>query len=455
MLVAFLLVAALGDWVPARWTSNDPKSLELIAETPVNCVLLERRLWSQDFAQQAARRGIATLGVVHPGGDTIDAARVAKSLQFSGVVLEGIFEEGSADRVRKVLSDSNIPLIELTTRSRMRFTSTAPILGTFQGVWPGVQVQEEGGAAKSGPSGAPWINTNTGFLRFARASTTAAIWISSLPPAKSAIGLSQYLHAIGDAGMTGARWVVALDDDFSSRLLARDPAALKDWKQIATHLKYYEDHRDWRALRAHSNLALVEDVDTGALLSGGVLDMIAVKHTPVRPIPYRSLSPASMTGAKMAVDVDPSALTPEQREVLKAFTRAGGTLLTGPPGWKFQSLRNDEITLGKADLDRLDEIWKELNSLTGRSNLGARLFNVSSMLSNLLEAREGSQLVLQLVNYTDFPVQNVTAHVLGKFHRARLYRPDGPPQDLETYAVEEGTGIDIDKIGALATLVLE
>lgn len=455
MVVAFLIVAALGDWVPARWTSNDPKSLDLIAQTPINCVLMEKRLWSQDFAQQAAKQGIATLGVLHPGGDTIEAARLAKSLQFSGVVLDGGFEEGSADRVRKVLSDSNIPVIELTARSRMRFDSTAPILGTFQGVWPGVQLQDESGEAKSGPSGAPWINTNTGFLRFARASSSAAIWISNLPPEKTAIGVSQYLHAIGDAGMAGARWVVALDPDFNARLLSREPKAIEDWKQIAVHLKFYEDHRDWRALRAHSNLALVEDADSGALLSGGVLDMIAVKHTPVRPIPYHSLSPANITGAKLAVELDPSALTPEQREVLKTFMHSGGTLLTGPPGWKFQSLRKDEITLGKADLERLDEIWKELNSLTGRSNLGARLFNVSSMLSNLLEAREGSQLVLQLVNYTDYPVDNITAHVLGTFHQARLYRPAQPPQNLETYPVEDGTGIDITKIGAVATIVLE
>ncbi len=130
-------------------------------------------------------------------------------------------------------------------------------------------------------------------------------------------------------------------------------------------------------------------------------------------------------------------------------------MLTGPPGWKFESLRKDDITLGKADLDRLDEIWKELNSLTGRTNLGARLFNVSSMLSNLLEAPDQKQLVLQLVNYTDFPVENITAHVLGTFHTARLYRPKRQPQTLETYAVEDGTGIDIDNIGALGTVVLE
>ncbi len=455
MIVAFLLIAALGDWVPARWASNDPKSLDIVAETPINCLLIEHPLWSQDFAHRAAARGIATLGVVRPGSDSIDAARLAKSFGFSGVVMEGAFEEVAADRIRRVLADSAIPLVELTTRGRMRFDSTAPIVGTFQGVWPGVQAQDEHGSAKSGPSGAPWINTNTGFLRFAHASTKAAIWIANTPPEKTAIGLSQYLHAIGDAGMAGARWVVVLDEEFNRRVLARDPAALADWRQIGTHLKYYEDHQDWRTMRAHSNLALVEDVDTGALLSGGVLDMIAVKHTPVRPIPYRKISSAGMQGAKIAVDVNPSALSPEQRDVLKAFTRSGGTMLTGPPGWKFETLRKDDITLGKADLERLDEIWKELNSLTGRTNLGARLFNVSSMLSNLLEAPGQKQLVLQLVNYTDFPVENITAHVLGSFHTARLYQPNQAPKPLETYAVEEGTGIDIDKIGALATLILE
>ena len=363
MVLALLAIAAAPAWVPARWESNDPKSLELVADTPVNCLLLERPLWSQAFARDAAQRGIATLGVIHPGSDAIDGARTAKGFGLSGVVLEGKYEEDAAARVREVLTDSHIPLIELTTRSRMRFDSAAPVVGTYQGVWPGVQIQDEvHGSAKSGPSGAPWINTNTGFLRFAHAAAKAPVWIANAPPANTAVSLIQYLHAIGDAGMNGARWVIALDPGFTHRLLARDAGALRDWRQIATHLRYYEDHKDWYTLREHSELALVEDADTGALLSGGVLDMIAVKHTPVRPIPYNNVVPGAMKDARMAVDIDPSALSPEQRDVLKAFTRGGGTLLTGPPGWKFETLRKDEITLGKTDLDRLDEIWKDLNS---------------------------------------------------------------------------------------------
>lgn len=454
MLLAFFLAASLADWVPARWLSHDPQSLQLLQNTPVNCLLLESADWSPDFAASASKHGLVTLGIIRPTASPLDAARKAVAQKLTGAVMEGIFDPAAAAKTRAALADSHIPLVELTTRGRIRFDSGAPILGTYQGLWAGVRA-EENSTAHAGPSAAPWIDTNTGFLRFARAATPATVWIAHQPPANEAVNVSRYLQAIGDAALTGARWVVSLDADFNRKLLARDPRALKNWKQIAAHLQFYEDHPEWRNLRAHSELALVEDAGSGALLSGGVLDMIAVKHTPVQPIPYSKISPEALDRAKMAVDADPSALTPAQLAVLKAFTKSGGTLLTGPPDWKFQSLQSDAITLGKTDLDKLDGIWKELNSMTGRRNMGARLFNVSSMLSNLAETPDRKQLVLHLVNYSDYPVENLTAHVLGKFTKARLFRPDAPPVDLELYPVDEGTGLDIERMGAFAAVVLQ
>jgi hypothetical protein len=451
MLVAFLLLATAPDWVPARWQSSDPKSLELIAQTPINCLLVERANWAAAFNKRAADRGIATLGVVRPGADAVEQARQAAALGMAGVVLEGDFDP----QVRTALDDSKIVTVELPSRSKMRLgDSSAIVIGTYQGVWPGVQI-EEGGSAKSGPSGTPWIDTNTGFLRFVRAYTSHPVWIANTPPAKTVIPVQRYLQAIADAEITGAHWVLALDDDFNRRLLDGDAKALADWKRIGAQLKFYASHKEWRALRPHSELALVEDVSSGALLSGSVLDMIAVKHTPVRPVPNPKLSDQAMKGAKLAVDVDPSALDPAQKEVLKNFTRGGGTLLSGPPGWKFPLPKDGEITLGKDDFAKLDEIWKEVNGMTGRRNLGARLFNVSSMLSNLLESAGGKQLILHLVNYTDFPVESITAQVLGTFKRARLLSPDGASKDLQVYPVEEGTGVDIDKVDVVATIVLE
>ena len=451
MLVAFLLMATVPDWVPARWHSSDPKSLELIAQTPINCLLLEQSDWAAAFAKRATERGIATLGVLHPGTGAVDQARQAASLGLTGVVLEGDFDP----KVRTALADSKIVTVELPSRSRMRLGDpAAPVIGTYQGVWPGIQI-EAGGSAKAAPSGAPWIDTNTGFLRFVRAYTSKPVWIANTPPPKMAITTARYLQVIADAEIAGAHWVLALDDDLMRRLLSGDEKARADWLRIGAELKFYQSHKEWRGLHPHSDLALVEDVESGALLSGSVLDMIAVKHTPVRPVPNSKLSNAAMKDAKLAVDVDPSSLDPSQKEVLKSFTRSGGTLLSGPPGWKFPTPKDGEITLAKEDFAKLDEIWKEVNGMTGRRNLGARLFNVSSMLSNLLESADQKQLILHLVNYTEFPVESITAHVLGTFKHARLLAPDGTSKDLPVYPVEDGTGVDIDKVDAVAAIVLD
>jgi hypothetical protein len=141
--------------------------------------------------------------------------------------------------------------------------------------------------------------------------------------------------------------------------------------------------------------------------------------------------------------------------VLKRFTKGGGTLLTAPPGWKFPAPKPGQITLAAEDVKVLDDIWKEVNTMTGRRNLGARLFNVSSMLSNLTQTTDGKTTVLQLVNYSDFPAESVTVHMLGKFSSCKLYTPDAPVKTIPVYDNDEGTGIDIDKIGTSATLVLQ
>jgi hypothetical protein len=202
-------------------------------------------------------------------------------------------------------------------------------------------------------------------------------------------------------------------------------------------------------------LALVQDPGKGGLLSGGILDMIAVKHTPVRPIPRQQLSPAALAGTTMAVNVDAAALTPEQKEILRNFTRGGGTLLTGPPGWKDPTPGAGKITLEKAELERLNDIWHDVNSMIGRRNMGVRLFNVASMLSNYLAAPGGKTAVVHLVNYSDYPVENVAMHFLGEFKHATLTGPDIPSKTLDIYKTEEGWGVDVDRVGVCATITLE
>jgi hypothetical protein len=449
MLLAFLLAASVADWVPVRWPSGDVKSLELLQGTPVNCILVEPASWSKEFSATAIKQGLDVLGIVKSSSGALDAARRAKDLGLSGVSLEG----DADDTLRKALADSKIRFIEIGLRMRMRMDGPSLVSATNQGVWAGINTVED--TAKAAPSGGPWIDTNTGFLRFAQAATDLPVWIANPPPPKTVIPVERYLQSIGDAAMSGARWVVNFEDDFAKRLLARETKALDGWARITQLLAYLEEHKAWRAWKPGGEMSVVQDVDSGALISGGVLDMIAVKHTPVKPAPTSKLAASMFKGSSMAVNVDPSTLNDAQKQVLRDFTRGGGSLLTGPPGWKFPSAKPGEITLSKDDLEKLDAIWKEVNTMTGRRNLGARLFNVSSMLSNLLVSPDGKQTLLHLVNYSNYPVENVTVQLTGKFKRARLYQPGKKVQDLAVYPIDEGTAVDIDQIREFGTLLVE
>jgi hypothetical protein len=157
----------------------------------------------------------------------------------------------------------------------------------------------------------------------------------------------------------------------------------------------------------------------------------------------------------MAVNIEGDSLTAEQKEVLRGFTRSGGTLLNGPPGWKDPTPSPGSITLDKDELARLNDMWKDVNNLIGRRNLGVRLFNVSSMLSNYLASADGKSAVVHLVNYSDYPVEAVTMHYLADYPHATLISPEGKQKTLEVYKTDEGWGVDIDRVVVCATIKLE
>ena len=75
LAVAIPSLAGPADWVPARWDSNDPATLELVRGTAVNCLVLDRGLWSPAFGEKAAEWGVAeaTLGACAAAEGVVDA----------------------------------------------------------------------------------------------------------------------------------------------------------------------------------------------------------------------------------------------------------------------------------------------------------------------------------------------------------------------------------------------
>ena len=434
-------------WVPARWPWSEAKSLELLADSPINCLLL--KTYSADFVAAAAKRGLVTLAVVSPGEDAVAAARNALVAKVNGIVMEGDFPDSEAAAVKQAAGDA--PVIELAARSRLQLGSKAPIIGTYQGVWPGVAAME----SKAGPTGSTWIQTNTGFIRTVRAWGDAMLWIANEPPPKTVVTSRRYQQAIADAAMSGARWVVAFDNDFAARLRDREEQAMGEWRAINGVLRYFEQHPEWRVMREYGKMVLVQDPAKGGLFSGGILDMIAVKRMPMRVVPRQLLTAEALRGATVVVNVDAGALTAEQEKVLREFTRSGGMVLTGPPAWRDAGPKGNSFTLDKPNLDRLNDLGDEVNSLISPGSFGVRLFNASSMLSNALVSNDGQTIVVHLVNYSDYPVENVTIMFPSDHKKVTFIAPEGSGRIQDVFQTPDGSGVGVEKVSVCAVIKVE
>lgn len=450
MLAALSLVtlSALSSCVPVRWPSADPASLDLLQDTPFQCLVLDRAQWSREFSDAAAARSLRVLGAVR----TAEDLGAAETAGLPSYLIETDFPPAAVDALRQKAA-----VVEAGSRARLLEQSGREVAGTFEALWPGVRPPGENNKTQAAPSGAPWINTNGGFLRFARAVTGSQLWVAQRPPAGLAPTVEQYIAAAADAYVSGTRWVISLDPDFSGRLLAREPRALKDWRTLAQACAFFESKREWLDAPASGLLAIVQDVESGAALSAGLLDMLGSRHTPTRIIPTRQLTAESLAGVSLAVNIEPESVSPSGKEALRAFTRSGGKLFNSPPGWHFPKTEGYVLALEKLSKDEVahfDLIWRQITSQTWNKNLGARLYNVASMLSHLVSTPSGDRSFVFLVNYSGYPAESVTVHVPGRFSRALLHTPESPGQQLESYEIEEGTGIDIAKFGVAGILEL-
>lgn len=457
MMLPFLFAMAaafpLQNCLPVRWPSSDPATLQLLEKSPLNCVLLEKPQWDAKFVSALhEQKRLALASMTAASAEDVDAAVKAG---FDAAVWEGDLPDAELQSVRTKAKSAGLKTVFLSPRYRLEMQPGDEVAGTYQGLWPGIKAEEKGAAAAH-PSGAPWIDTNSGFLRYARAAMPAnsALWLSHRPPENNAWSAARYSQAIADAMMSGARWIVSLDSGFSNELMKGSPEARLGWERINDVLRFYEANQELTNLPDYSRLAVVQDAASGGLISGGVLDMIVAKHIPVRVVPTEQIAPAAFHHPKTVLNIDPASLSPEQKETLKDVARQGASLINGPPGWKIALPSKDAITFPAEEVKRQDEIWRGINSYIYGRNFAVRVFGAPGMLSDLKISPDQKRLVLHLVNYTDYPVESITFHMDAKFAKATVITPAGS-KALELYEEEEGSGIDLPKVETVAILVVE
>lgn len=165
-------------WIPARWDGGpleaarrskdkaladpevrdaisqwySPATLNLLAGSPINCLLLtfsagadpelekQQQQLVKEYARRARERGLAALGLVYAGADPSAVASAVVDAQLDGLVLEGEFPGGSrfAEQLEKALRSSKSAALVITVAPAAILRKAPwPILAA-QGVTPGV-----------------------------------------------------------------------------------------------------------------------------------------------------------------------------------------------------------------------------------------------------------------------------------------------------------------------------
>jgi hypothetical protein len=212
--------------VPFRWPSvwRDPALLALLDGGPINCLLLGPATGTSPIAEPARRAGLT------------------------------VFESDSASG-QNVLTDLVWPRMRLSPKGRPDDT-------------------------EAGPTGAPWIDSNSWVARLASVRTPGKpVWLSFDPdPKEPAPEEAGYTVAIADSAATGARWIVSLDDGLVKALPAGNEAALKQWRGILAALSFFEKRRDWRAWEPWGPLGVLSSfAGKDAYLGHEVLNLAATR----------------------------------------------------------------------------------------------------------------------------------------------------------------------------------
>ena len=67
--------------------------------------------------------------------------------------------------------------------------------------------------------------------------------------------------------------------------------------------------------------------------------------------------------------------------------------------------------------------------MVSRNSFGIRVFNAATMLSNVLVSAGGKTIVVQLVNYSDYAVENLTVMFPSGYKKAAIVMPEGTQQN--------------------------
>ena len=425
--------------VLAEWCQ--PGSLERLAGTPVNCLVVTWGNGSSGDADQrkalaplvaaARNRGLAVVGWVSGTGDLRPAAQAAQTVGLAAIATDS----------KEPLSDADVLRFGARGLGQRPLSSFA---GDVEGVWPGIKLSRKGDAGPdadglTGPTSAPWIDSNAWYVRLARTLLSPrAMWLAFEPPdIGGPVPAGAYVQAIADTEVFGARWLVSLDAHLRRGLSDRQASAVETWGAIGRALAFFRRHESWAAYQPAGQIGVVSDY-AGAheFLAFETINLLGRQSSLYQIVEKgRAIdTPLGELDAVLFADEDrPDA---ELTKKLYAFAEAGGTLIT-QPGWEERGVPIEDdwaprfrvsrygqgrVAVARETLDDPREVAEDAQLLMSHRRDRVRVFNQGTGLWHYATSADGRAGVLHAFLFpTPYPQMPMTVWFRRPWATARLF----------------------------------
>jgi hypothetical protein len=475
-----------------------PATLDLLQGSPYNCLLLtwslggsaesesEQRTIVAEYAGQARNRGLAVFAVIEPGPEWPAAVEAAATI-FDGVVLEsrfpgepagaipeGEFPEAAARQAFDLLHAKNpdAVVVRMSSWELVERDGQYPIVAAHSGVWPGMLSPSEATGWGAGPTSNPWVLSNgwqIGVLRADGSGRPAWMGHRPSPHRPQPLVFNDYARAVADSGMSGARWIVAVGDDWRPRLAAGEKEALEEWNKLSEYVRFFEGlNQRWKDFQVWPSVVVVHDPsDQSTFDSFDVLNMLAVRQVPHRIILRPDFKAHALGADTRVLAFDYAPPDDSERQNLQSFTQSGGTLVTGPRWYTAQSKDGAQFPrlvagagsirgFSTAQAVDSDHFSRTIRDMVDQEHGAPKLYNVGSIISLYSVNPATGQALLQMTEYGDYPTENVTVRLPNKIHQARLYSIGAESEDLKIYDGEDGgSEFDVAKVPIYCAIVME
>src|SRR4051794_4881629 len=194
--------------------------------------------------------------------------------------------------------------------------------------WPRVPAARgQSGGVATGPTGAPWVDSNGWISSLAHAKNPAKpVWIIAHPPKDSGMVRSEsYALAVADAAVYGSQWVISLDDAMRKGLTAGNAEALAAWKNISDTVTFFEEKKAWSTYQPVAKLGVLSDfAGPNEALAGEVMNLCNRRYLPFRIVESASADSKSLSGLKAVLLVQLREPESKVQQLLGEFMRDGG-----------------------------------------------------------------------------------------------------------------------------------